>query len=348
MSFFDHKTKIVCTIGPACEQVDILESMIAAGMNVARLNFSHGEFSVHQRAVDNVRQAATNVGRRVAIMADLPGPKMRIGKIANEPIELVKGEYLSLTSEEILGDQARVSVSLPEITKVLNVKDRLFINDGLINLEVVEVSDTDVRCRILAGGELRSRKGLNFPGIDLGMQAFTPYDQECLKAALTMGVDAVSQSFVATPEDVIAVRQAAQALGHTPFIISKIERAEALNCIDEILEVSDGIMVARGDLGVEIPIERIAVVQKQLTEKANCLGKPVITATHMLDSMIDHKRPTRAEATDVANAILDGTDCVMLSGESAMGNYPVEAVTMLASIATFCAKVSHPNSLYLY
>ena len=333
MNFPDHKTKIVCTIGPACEPVETLEAMIRAGMNVARLNFSHGDVAVHQRAVENIRKASLNTQRRVAIMADLPGPKIRIGKVANEPLMLNPGDALVLTSEDIVGDGQRVSVSLPQLTQVLNVGDKLFINDGLIHMQVIEVDGQDAKCQVLVGGELRSRKGLNFPGIDLGVNAFTEYDRQCLKAALELGVDAVSQSFVATPEDVLAVRSEAEALGYSPFIISKIERAEALKCIDEILAVSDGVMVARGDLGVEIPIEEIAIVQKQLTEKANRLGKPVITATHMLDSMMEQKRPTRAEATDVANAILDGTDCVMLSGESAMGKFPVESVEMLASIA---------------
>ena len=339
MDYQHHKTKIVCTIGPACERVETLEAMILAGMNVARLNFSHGDIAVHQRAVENIRQAAVNLKRRVAIMADLPGPKIRIGKIAGEPLMLQAGEALALTSEEVVGDQQRVSVSLPQLTRVLQVGDKLFINDGLIHIEVEAIVGNDVKCRILVGGELRSRKGLNFPGIDLGMSAFTDHDRQCLKAALELGVDAVSQSFVAMPEDVLAVREAAESFGYHPFIISKIERAEALKCIDEILAVSDGVMVARGDLGVEIPIQEIAIVQKQLTEKANLLGKPVITATHMLDSMIEQKRPTRAEATDVANAILDGTDCVMLSGESAMGKFPVESVEMLASIA--CATEPH-------
>ena len=345
MDFSQHKTKIVCTIGPACEQVDTLQAMILAGMNVARLNFSHGDIGVHQRAVENIRLAESKLGRKVAIMADLPGPKIRIGKIENEPVDLSYGQTLVLTSDEVIGTSERVSVSLPQLTEVVKPGDRLFINDGLINLEVTQVMGKDAQCKVLVGGELRSRKGLNFPGIDLGMSAFTEHDAQCLKAALELGVDAISQSFVASADDVLAVRKEAQRLGHDPFIISKIERAEALKCLDDILAVSDGVMVARGDLGVEMPIEEIAIVQKQLTEKANLLGKPVITATHMLDSMMYQTRPTRAEATDVANAILDGTDCVMLSGESAMGKYPVEAVTMLASIAQATEPHRHTGRL---
>jgi pyruvate kinase len=211
--------------------------------------------------------------------------------------------------------------------------DRLFLNDGLIELEAVKVEGNDVQCKVLVGGELRSRKGLNLPGIDLGISAFTDRDRECLKFAMEQGIDAVSQSFVETEADIMAVRDAAAGMGYHPFIIAKIERAGALDHMDAILQAADGIMVARGDLGVEIPIQQIAVVQKHLMYQANLLGKPVITATQMLESMTDHRRPTRAEATDVANAVLDGTDCVMLSGESAMGKYPVEAVDMLAKIA---------------
>jgi pyruvate kinase len=211
--------------------------------------------------------------------------------------------------------------------------DTLFLNDGLIQLEVVKTGGSEMQCRVLAGGELWSRKGINLPGIDLGISAFTDRDYECLKFALDQGVDGVSQSFVETAADIMAVREVASGLGYKPFIIAKIERARALHHIDDILKAADGMMIARGDLGVEIPIEQIAVVQKHLMRQANLLGKPVITATQMLESMTDHPRPTRAEATDVANAILDGTDCVMLSGESAMGKYPVEAVTMLAKIA---------------
>ena len=211
--------------------------------------------------------------------------------------------------------------------------DTLLLTDGLIQLEVVDVQGQVVNCRVIVGGELRSRKGLNLPGIDLGISAFTEHDRRCLEFALAQGVDAVSQSFVESGKDLEAVREAAQALGHQPFIIAKIERSNALNHLDDILAAADGVMIARGDLGVEIPIEQIAGVQKQIMRKANLLGKPVITATQMLESMVANRRPTRAEATDVANAILDGTDCVMLSEESAMGRYPVEAVAMLGKIA---------------
>jgi pyruvate kinase len=333
MTLAANKTKLVCTIGPASESPGILRQMLDAGMNVARLNFSHGEFAWHKTAIDNLRLAARSAGRQLTIMADLPGPKIRIGSLAGEPVELKKGDAFTLTTDKTPGDRRRVFVNFPRLPAVVKPGGSIFLNDGNIQLEVVRVSGSDVECRVLAGGELRPRKGLNLPGMNLGICAFTERDRECLKFALENGVDTVSQSFIETSADVDAVRKAAAEMGHHPFIIAKIERAGALAHIDEILKAADGIMVARGDLGVETPIERIAAVQKQLISKANRLAKPVITATQMLESMVDHFLPTRAEATDVANAILDGTDCVMLSEESAMGRFPVEAVAMLAKIA---------------
>jgi pyruvate kinase len=311
-----------------------MEQMIRAGMNVARLNFSHGDFDSHKKIIENLRAVARATGQRVAIMADLPGPKMRIGQLDKEPIELEPGASFILTTEDILGDSGRVSVTFDRLPQSVKPGDTLYLNDGYIQIEVVRVEGNDVHCQVLVGGELRSRKGLNLPGIDLGISAFTERDLKCLEFAMKQGVDAVSQSFVETATDITAVRDAAAAMGHNPFIIAKIERSRAEDNLEGILEVSDGIMIARGDLGVEIPIEKIAVAQKHLIHLANLKGKPVITATQMLESMTTNRRPTRAEATDVANAILDGTDCVMLSGESAIGMYPVEAVEMLARIAT--------------
>jgi pyruvate kinase len=328
-----HKTKIVCTIGPASSSATVMQEMIRAGMAIARLNFSHGDFESHRRTIRDLRQAAAAVGRDITIMADLPGPKMRVGSLREEPFELRAGDPFTLTTEDVLGDAQRVSVSFENLPKVVHAGDRLFLNDGIIQLEVERVEGTEVHARVRVGGELRSRKGLNLPGVELGISAFTEHDRACLKVALEEGVEAVSQSFVEGAEDVRRVREAARALGQNPFIIAKIERLRALKNLDAILAATDGIMIARGDLGVEIPIEEIAVTQKRLMLKANMLGKPVITATQMLESMTDHRLPTRAEATDVANAIIDGTDCVMLSGESAMGRYPVEAVSMLARIA---------------
>ena len=327
------KTKIVATIGPASESPEMLSRLIRAGMTVARLNFSHGEFREHAERISRIRAAGQATGRRVAILADLPGPKMRVGKIEPEPVELRAGERFALTTEEITGNGDRVSVSFGRLPEVVSPGDRLFLNDGLVQLAVEGVSGSDVLCTVVVGGELRSRKGLNLPGVDLGISAFTEHDRVCLRFALDQGVDAIGQSFVETAADVQAVRAAAGEFGRHPFLVAKIERAGALRHMDEILRAADGIMVARGDLGVEVPLEEIAMIQKQLIARASLAGKPVITATQMLESMVSHRLPTRAEATDVANSILDGTDCVMLSAESAMGRYPEEAVSMLAKIA---------------
>jgi pyruvate kinase len=342
----DNKTRIVATIGPASESPDMLERLIRAGMNVARLNFSHGDFTGHAERITRIRAAERATGRRLSIMADLPGPKMRLGKIEPEPIQLRPGDPFTLTSDDIVGNAQRVSMSFPRLPKVVKSGDRLFLSDGLVQLVVERVAGNDVHCKVSVGGELRSKKGLNLPGIDLGISAFTDHDRVCLEFAVNNGVDAVSQSFVERPADIQAVRDAAKALGKQPFVIAKIERADALKHIDAILEATDGIMVARGDLGVEVPIEEMAILQKQLIAKASLAGKPVITATQMLESMTTSRLPTRAEATDVANAILDGTDCIMLSGESAIGKYPEEAVTMLAKIAAFTESHRPPTRLH--
>jgi pyruvate kinase len=333
MRYPANKTKIVCTIGPATDSPDMMDALLRAGMNVARLNFSHGDFDSHAKTIKELRAASARMGHRLAIMADLPGPKMRIGELKEEPIELQCGEQFILTTEEIAGDQSRVSVTFKELPITVKEGDKLFLNDGLISLSVKSISGNEVFCEVRSGGELRSRKGLNLPGIDLGFSAFTGDDRECLAFALEQGVDAVSQSFVANKEDILDLRKAANDMGYHPFVIAKIERSGALDYLEAILQVSDGIMVARGDLGVEIPISSIAVTQKHIMQMASNYGKPVITATQMLESMTEHRRPTRAEATDVANAILDGTDAVMLSGESAMGRYPIDATLMLAEIA---------------
>jgi pyruvate kinase len=329
----NHKTKIVATIGPASDSPEMLERLVRAGMNVARLNFSHGDFSGHAERIARIRGAEESTGLRVAIMADLPGPKMRVGTIDPEPIELRLGDAFSLTTGDVVGTSERVSVSFDRLPEVVKAGDRLFLNDGLIQLKVDGVEGADVRCHVTVGGELRSRKGLNLPGIDLGISAFTDHDRACLEFALAHGVDAVSQSFVETADDIEQVRNAAKASGRDVFVIAKIERAGALDHYDAILQAADAVMVARGDLGVEVPIERIAIIQKDLIARANLAGKPIITATQLLESMVSSRLPTRAEATDVANAILDGTDCVMLSAESAMGRFPEEAVATLAAIA---------------
>lgn len=333
MTLPNHKTKIVCTIGPATDSIDMMVKLIAAGMDVARLNFSHGEFESHRQVIANLRQASEQAGKQIGILADLPGPKIRIGKLAQEPIELRRGEPFMLTTRDVIGDATLASVTLANLPEVVHPGDIILLNDGYIQLEVRRIDKPDVHCVVRVGGELRSRKGLNLPGLELGISAFTDHDHDILRFALGEGVDIISQSFVDSAADIEAVRAAATALGYRPLIIAKIERAGALGNADEIIAAADGIMIARGDLGVETPISRIAVIQKELVQKAIRYGKPIITATQMLESMTYNPRPTRAEATDVANAILDGTDAVMLSGESAIGRYPVEAVAMLAEIA---------------
>lgn len=328
-----NKTKLVCTIGPASDSPEMIEKIIEAGMNVARLNFSHGDFSSHGQVIKKIRAASQKTGRQVAILADLPGPKMRIGDLEDDFVVLKRNAHFTLTTEDIIGNVSRVSMTMKELPGVVKRGDTLFLNDGLIELQIEEVEGENIHCIVIVGGDLRSRKGLNIPGIDLGTSAFTARDRECMQFALENGVDAVGQSFVNTAQDVLDVRAAASEMGFAPFIVAKIERASVWEHIDRILEVTDGIMVARGDLGVEIPIEEIAVAQKTITARANFFGVPVITATQMLESMTGNRRPTRAESTDVANAILGGTDAVMLSEESAMGEYPLESVEMLVKIA---------------
>ena len=327
------KTRIVATIGPASATQTRMEAMIRAGMDVARLNFSHGTFADHGSNIEQLRAAADAVGRDVAILADLSGPKIRLGTIRDEPVELQPGQAFTLTTAEIEGDAGRAHVSFARLPQVAKPGDHLFINDGIVDLKVESIAGEEVCCRVVVGGEIRSRKGVNLPGLELGISAFTDDDRSCLKFALGRGVDIVSQSFVESAADIESVRAAGRDLGHDLFVVAKIERMGALERIDEILAAADGIMIARGDLGVELPIERIAVIQKGLMRKAVRAGKPVITATQMLESMTVSRQPTRAESTDVANAILDGTDAVMLSAESASGKYPVEAVATLARIA---------------
>jgi pyruvate kinase len=341
----NNKTKIVATIGPASEPPDMLERLIRAGLNVARLNFSHGDFADHAERINRIRSAAEAAGRRVAIMADLPGPKIRIGKIEPEPIQLHAGENFILTADVVSGNAERVSVTFTQLPRVVKPGDKLFLNDGLVQLTVQHVSGPEVHCKVAVGGELRSKKGLNLPGVALGISAFTDHDRACLEFALEHGADALSQSFVETRADMEAVRAAADAVGRRPFLVAKIERLDAIRHFDEIVNASDGIMIARGDLGVEVPIEEMAMLQKQLIARAHIAGKPVITATHMLESMTGSRLPTRAEATDVANAVLDGTDAVMLSGESAIGKYPVEAVATLAKIAAYTESKRPPVRL---
>ncbi len=336
-----HHTKIVCTIGPASDPPRILEAMIRRGMTVARLNLSHGTPSEHRERMGRIRAASEKTGRRVAILADLPGPKIRIGTLS-APMTLRRGEVLLLSRDGPTANGERViPLELPPLLRPLSPGDRVFLSDGSIALRVASSAPGGLRCRVMTGGVLLSRKGVNIPGLLPGGGAFTPQDRSLLAFALECGVDGVGVSFVETAEDLDAVQREARRLGHDPFLVAKIERKRAVGNIDTLLDRADAIMIARGDLGVEVPIERIALLQKHLVRKAVAAGKPVITATQMLESMVHSPRPTRAEATDVANAVIDGSDAVMLSEETAMGDDPVAAVAMLSRIARATERSVH-------
>lgn len=328
-----RRTKIICTIGPASEDLETLKRMISAGMNVARMNFSHGSHQDHGRRIDLVRQAAAELGANIAIMLDTKGPEIRLGSFREEPIFLRAGDQFTLTTEDIVGDEHRVSVSYKELPYDVEVGGKILVADGLIELLVLDKNDTEVRCQVINGGELKSRKGVNLPDVKVNLPALTDKDIEDIVFGIERQVDFIAASFIRKPADVLAIRDILELYNADIDIISKIESREAVDNIDGILKVSDGIMVARGDLGVEIPAEDVPMIQKTLIDKCNKAGKPVITATQMLESMTHNPRPTRAEASDVANAILDGTDAIMLSGESAAGNYPVEAVETMNRIA---------------
>ena len=328
-----RKTKIICTIGPASESSQIIEAMIRAGMNVARLNFSHGTQEEHLRKIKTIRQIADRLKEPVAILQDLSGPKIRVGKVKEGGVELRRGEGFSLTNREIMGDEKRVSVNYPSLPDEVKPGDTILLADGTIELRVLGNSGQDIQCRVVVGGVLTSHKGINFPTRSILASAFTEKDRQDLLFGIQHGVDLIGLSYVKEAADIGKVKEMLEKESADIPVIAKIERKEALEHIDEILLASDGIMVARGDLGMETPLERIPNVQKMLIRKANALGKPVITATQMLRSMVDHTRPTRAEVTDVVNAIYDGTDAVMLSEETASGQFPVEALQMMAKIA---------------
>ncbi|THF73329.1 pyruvate kinase [Cohnella fermenti] len=329
-----RKTKIVCTIGPASESLENTKKLIQAGMNVARLNFSHGDYEEHGNRIKTIRQACKELGKTVAILLDTKGPEIRLGKLASEPIELVQGERITLTTEEILGDINRVPVTYKELPGDVSVGSTILIDDGLIGLTVLEVSGTEIVCEIVNSGQIKSKKGVNVPGVAISMPGITEKDASDIRFGIEQGVDFIAASFVRRASDVLEIRELLERHdGRYIQIISKIENQQGVDNLDEILEVSDGLMVARGDLGVEIPAEEVPLVQKQMIEKCNRAGKPVITATQMLDSMQRNPRPTRAEASDVANAIFDGTDAIMLSGETAAGKYPAESVQTMAAIA---------------
>lgn len=328
-----RRTKIVCTIGPASEDLNILTKLIQEGMDVARLNFSHGTFSEHENRIKNIREACRRLRKRVAILLDTRGPEVRLKKIAGGKVELKDGAIFTLTTADIEGDQYRASVTEPSLPGAVQPGNHILLDDGMIELKVLKTTPTDIETEVVHGGWLSSRKSVNLPGITLNLPPLSKEDIECIEFALGYNIDFIAVSFVRRAEDVIATRRLIEENKAQVKIIAKIENFEGVENFLEILGAADGIMVARGDLGIEIPAEDVPLVQKKLIAECNRAGKPVITATQMLDSMIRHPRPTRAEASDVANAIFDGTDAVMLSGETAAGAFPVEAVKTMARIA---------------
>jgi len=341
-----RKTKIVCTIGPASESPQILEVLIQAGMNVARLNFSHGTHEEHLRKIKTIRQISDRLKQPVAILQDLGGPKIRIGMMKEGGVELKRGKEFFLTSQVLIGDETQATVTYSALPGEVKLGDRILLADGTIELQVLESNGKNIRCQVIVGGILTSHKGMNFPTGTLQVTTFTEKDHEDLLFGIQHGVDLVGLSYIQRADDIEGVKRILKKESADIPVIAKIERKEALEKIDEIILASDGIMVARGDLGLETPIEKIPNVQKKLIQKANALGKPVITATQMLRSMVDHTQPTRAEVTDVVNAIYDGTDAVMLSEETAIGQFPVEAFQMMAKIAQ-SAEEEFPHPLFL-
>jgi pyruvate kinase len=330
---YGRRTKIVCTIGPSTGSIGMIEKLIKAGMNVARLNLSHGTFSEHAGYVQSIREASQRLNTVVAALLDLPGPKYRTGKLKNHQVVLKKGAYLSFTVERIEGDETRVPVNLPDLPEDVKPDDTILLDDGAMELKVRQVQGNEVHCRVIVGGILTEERGLVVPGMRRSGPFVTDALQEALFFAVSQRPDYLALSFVTSADDIRGVRKLMVEKGADIPVIAKIERGEAVENFGGILAISDGIMVARGDLGVEIPLEKVPLVQKEIIKKCNRAGKPVITATEMLESMVKSTRPTRAEATDVANAIFDGSDAIMLSEETSIGEQPLLAVAIMDRIA---------------
>ena len=340
------KTKIVCTIGPASETEEVITTLVEKGMNVARINFSHGVHEEHKKKIETIKRVRDKLGIPIAIMLDTKGPEVRIKQFKEDEITLIKGERFTLTTDDVLGDNQKVAVTYDQLSEELKIGDVILADDGLIKFIVKEINGKNIDCEVINGGELKNNKSLNFPNTNINLPAITEKDVKDLVFGIQEGVDFIAASFIRKTDDVIAIRRVLEEHnGEEIQIISKIENREGVDNIDTILEVSDGIMVARGDLGVEIPAEDLPLVQKEIVKKCNILGKPVIIATQMLDSMIRNPRPTRAEVTDVSNAVFDGTDAIMLSGETAAGKYPIEAVDTMAKIATKTERSSEYHRL---
>ncbi len=329
-----RKTKIICTLGPAVDNPEILEQLMLAGMDVARINFSHGNYEEQQDRIERVKEVRKKVNKPISLLLDTKGPEIRIGKFANDMIILKKGDIFTLVNENILGDEGKVSVTYKNLYNEVQIGTKILINDGTIETVVRKIENKNVICEVLNGGKLTNRKSINIPNMNINLPSITQKDIEDIKFGIIVGFDYIAASFVRKPEDVMAIREILEENNGTHIkIISKIENREGINNFDKILEVSDGIMVARGDLGVEIPMEEVPIRQKEFIAKCSNVGKPVIIATQMLESMILNPRPTRAEVSDVANAIYDMSTSIMLSGESATGNYPIECVKTMAKIS---------------
>ncbi|MDD3204864.1 MAG: pyruvate kinase [Lachnospiraceae bacterium] len=328
-----RRTKIICTIGPASEQEDKLKALMKAGMNVARFNFSHGSHEEHNRKYDRVIKVSNELGLPIATMMDTKGPEIRLGDIEGGKTELVSGQTFTLTTKSMLGNNEKVEITYKNLMQDISVGSTILIDDGLIEMEVVQITDMDIVCKVINGGPISNHKGVNVPGAELSMPYISAVDKKDIEFGAELGFEYIAASFTRTKEDILEIREIIKEHNSRMKIIAKIESVQGIQNIDEILEVSDGIMVARGDMGVEVPMEEVPIIQKSLIKKAVAQGKHVITATQMLESMIKNPRPTRAETTDVANAIYDGTTAIMLSGESAAGLYPIEAVKTMARIA---------------
>jgi pyruvate kinase len=331
--FFERRTKIVCTIGPATGSAAVIEQLIRAGMNVARFNLSHGTYREHAHRIQTIRKLSQHLAVPVAVLMDLPGPKYRTGKLKDGQATLKKGAQVILTIRHVEGDGKVIPINLPTLPQDVKAGDTVLLDDGAMQLKVLEVQDTEVRCKVMVGGILTDGRGLVIPGMHISSPFITDTLRECILFAVEQQPDYLALSFVSSAEDVTSVRATLHENDADIPIIAKIERGVAVNKFDSILAIGEGIMVARGDLGVDIPLEKVPLVQKEIIKKCNQAGKPVITATQMLESMVDAPRPTRAEVTDVANAIFDGTDAIMLSEETSIGKYPVRAVKMMAKIA---------------
>lgn len=343
-----RKTKIICTIGPASENEETLTQMCLAGMNVARLNFSHGTHAEHERKIELVKRVRQKLGLPIAIMLDTKGPEYRIGTFASGKVEVKTGDSFTFTTQDVAGDETKVSVNYKNLHKDLKPGNTVTVNNGIVRFEVESIEGTEIRCKCLAGGTLSDRKSMSFPNKVMSGPYISQQDRSDILFGIAHGVDYVAASFVSTKQDVLDIRKLLDENGGEDIeIVAKIENRSGVDNVEEICSVCGGIMIARGDLGVEIPYVEVPSVQKKLTWMCRMLGKRVITATEMLESMIQNPRPTRAEITDVANAVYDGTSCVMLSGESAAGKYPVEAVKAMAEIAEYTEQHTGYKSLFL-